>query len=61
MVTQHDVLRELAIHESESEAVMERKRLSLVIQGDDYPDVRLIQRESARFLSIYTGHFSYRY
>lgn len=54
VVTQHDVLRELAIHQSK-----ETKRLSLVIQGDYYPDdLPLSQRESARFLSISTGHFS---
>ncbi|CAN7127929.1 unnamed protein product [Brassica rapa subsp. narinosa] len=50
LVTQHDVLRELAIHESK-----ETKRLSLVIQGDYYPDDLLSsQTESARFLSIST-------
>ncbi|CAH8316021.1 unnamed protein product [Eruca vesicaria subsp. sativa] len=55
VVTQHDVLRELAIHQSESEPIMERKRLSLVIQEDNYPDdLSLSQRESARFLSIST-------
>ncbi|CAF2163581.1 unnamed protein product [Brassica rapa] len=52
LVTQHDILRELAIHESKSEAVLERKRLSLVIQGDDYPDLSLSKRESTRFLSV---------
>ncbi|KAL0657051.1 hypothetical protein Bca4012_077635 [Brassica carinata] len=56
LVTQHDVLRELAIHQSKQEAVLERKRHSLVIQGDNYPDDLLLsQRESVRFLSISTG------
>ncbi|CAF1985314.1 BnaC07g16470D [Brassica napus] len=55
LVTQHDVLRELAIHQSKQEAVLERKRHSLVIQGDNYPDDLLLsQRESVRFLSIST-------
>ncbi|KAH0868880.1 hypothetical protein HID58_075902 [Brassica napus] len=42
LVTQHDVLRELAIHQSKQEAVLERKRHSLVIQGDNYPDDLLL-------------------
>nr|VDD37453.1 unnamed protein product [Brassica oleracea] len=61
LVTQHDVLRELAIHQSKQEAVLERKRHSLVIQGDNYPDDLLLsQRESVRFLSISTGQLFYR-
>ncbi|KAG2316968.1 hypothetical protein Bca52824_020090 [Brassica carinata] len=52
LVTQHDVLRELAIHQSESEAILERKRLNLVIRGDNYPEWE--PSINARFLSIST-------
>ncbi|KAJ4878685.1 Disease resistance protein (NBS-LRR class) family [Raphanus sativus] len=38
LVTQHDILRELAIHQSESEAILERKRLNLEIREDTFPD-----------------------
>ncbi|XP_013611364.1 PREDICTED: probable disease resistance protein At5g66900 isoform X3 [Brassica oleracea var. oleracea] len=38
LVTQHDILRELAIRQSELEAILERKRLNLEIREDTFPD-----------------------
>ncbi|CAN7090118.1 unnamed protein product, partial [Brassica rapa subsp. narinosa] len=38
LVTQHDILRELAIRQSELEAILERKRLNLEIKEDTFPD-----------------------
>ncbi|CAH2043153.1 unnamed protein product [Thlaspi arvense] len=38
LVTQHDILRELAIHQSELKENLERKRLNLEIREDEFPD-----------------------
>ncbi|KAJ0236565.1 disease resistance protein [Hirschfeldia incana] len=38
LVTQHDILRELAIRQSELEPILERKRLNLEIREDTFPD-----------------------
>ncbi|CAF2089145.1 unnamed protein product [Brassica napus] len=38
LVTQHDILRELAIHQSGLETFFERKRLNLEIREDQFPD-----------------------
>ncbi|CAN8264116.1 unnamed protein product [Cochlearia groenlandica] len=57
LVTQHDVLRELAIYQSESEAIVERKRLNLEIRQDNFPDWCLNSRSpiiNASLLSIST-------
>ncbi|XP_010547507.1 PREDICTED: probable disease resistance protein At5g66900 [Tarenaya hassleriana] len=56
MVTQHDILRKLAIHNSELEEIPERKRLNLEIQDDTFPDwcLDLSQPFKARLLSICT-------
>ncbi|CAH2043151.1 unnamed protein product [Thlaspi arvense] len=59
LVTQHDLLRELAIHLSSKEKLKEKlesKRLNLEIQGDSFPDWCLNLREpiNVRFLSIST-------
>uniref|UniRef100_A0A1J3I632 Putative disease resistance protein n=1 Tax=Noccaea caerulescens TaxID=107243 RepID=A0A1J3I632_NOCCA len=56
LVTQHDILRELAIHQSESEAVLERKRLNLEVKEDKFPDwcLNLKQPVNAHLLSIST-------
>ncbi|CAA7056902.1 unnamed protein product [Microthlaspi erraticum] len=56
LVTQHDILRELAIHQSEPEAILERKRLNLEIKEDNFPEwcLDLNQPIKARLLSIST-------
>ncbi|XP_010444714.1 PREDICTED: probable disease resistance protein At5g66910 isoform X1 [Camelina sativa] len=56
LVTQHDILRELAIYQSELEPILERKKLNLEILEDNYPDwcVNLCQPINARLLSIFT-------
>ncbi|KAJ0234359.1 disease resistance protein [Hirschfeldia incana] len=58
LVTQHDILRELAIHQSGLEASFERKRLNLEIKDDQFPDWCLNQMEpiriNASLLSIST-------
>ncbi|CAH8339884.1 unnamed protein product [Eruca vesicaria subsp. sativa] len=38
LVTQHDILRELAIRQSELEPILERKRLNMEIRDDTFPD-----------------------
>ncbi|XP_024007632.1 probable disease resistance protein At5g66910 [Eutrema salsugineum] len=53
LVTQHDLLRELSIHKSELETILERKRLNLEIHEDDYP--LMDHPVKARLLSISTG------
>ena len=59
LVTQHDILRELAIHQSGLEAFLERKRLNLEIREAQFPDWCLNQMEpiiiNASLLSISTG------
>ncbi|CAN6851448.1 unnamed protein product [Brassica oleracea] len=58
LVTQHDILRELAIHQSGLEAFLEKKRLNLEIREDQFPDWCLNQMEpiiiNASLLSIST-------
>ncbi|KAF8112165.1 hypothetical protein N665_0066s0040 [Sinapis alba] len=58
LVTQHDILRELAIHQSGLEAFFERKRLNLEIRENQFPDWCLNQMEpiiiNASLLSIST-------
>lgn len=61
LVTQHDVLRELAICQTESEASLEKKRLNLEIREDTFPDWCLNPRHpnvNASLLSISTGNYS---
>ena len=59
LVTQHSILRELAISQSKSEEHHERERLNLEIREDTFPDwcLDLMQPISARLLSISTGNF----
>lgn len=56
-ITQHDLLRELAIHRCDEKPVEERRRLYVNIKGNDFPkwwfDQRL-QPVQARLLSIFT-------
>ncbi|CAN7079832.1 unnamed protein product [Brassica oleracea var. botrytis] len=56
LVTQHSILRELAISQSKSEEHHERERLNLEIREDTFPDwcLDLMQPISARLLSIST-------
>ncbi|KAF8051409.1 hypothetical protein N665_1733s0008 [Sinapis alba] len=56
LVTQHSILRDLAICQSKSEEHHERKRLNLEIREDTFPDWCLDLRQpiSARLLSIST-------
>ncbi|AED98277.1 disease resistance protein-like [Arabidopsis thaliana] len=54
LVTQHNILRELAIFQSELEPIMQRKKLNLEIREDNFPDECLNQPINARLLSIYT-------
>ncbi|KAG2327245.1 hypothetical protein Bca52824_009973 [Brassica carinata] len=58
-VTQHDILRELAIRQNKSEAVLERKRLTMEIREDRFPDWCLNPIHplvvNASLLSIFTG------
>ncbi|WZY79301.1 hypothetical protein YC2023_025685 [Brassica napus] len=56
LVTQHDVLRELAIHQSRLESILETKRLHLKIIKNIFPDwySNLRQPINARLLSIST-------
>ncbi|KAG2298153.1 hypothetical protein Bca4012_009358 [Brassica carinata] len=56
LVTQHSILRDLAICQSNSEEHQERKRLNLEIREDKFPDwcLDLMQPISARLLSIST-------
>ncbi|CAH8360899.1 unnamed protein product [Eruca vesicaria subsp. sativa] len=59
LVTQHSILRELAISQSKSEDHHERKRLNLEIREDTFPDwcLDLMQPINARLLSISTDDF----
>ncbi|MFS7919669.1 putative powdery mildew resistance protein, RPW8 [Helianthus anomalus] len=52
-VTQHDMMRELAIHLSEKESIEQRERLIINTDGQDLP--LLPQIVNARVLSITTG------
>ncbi|KFK28374.1 hypothetical protein AALP_AA8G507000 [Arabis alpina] len=56
LVTQHDVLRELAIRQSELKAILKRKRVNLEIRGDNFPDwcFDLKKPINARLMSIST-------
>ncbi|KAF2598994.1 hypothetical protein F2Q68_00012171 [Brassica cretica] len=58
LVTQHDVLRELAIHQSRLESVLETKRLKLEIIKNKFPELysNLRQPINARLLSIATDN-----
>ena len=60
LVTQHDVLRELAIHQSRLESILETKRFKLEIIKNKFPELylRLKQPINARLLSISTGNLS---
>ncbi|KAH7851392.1 hypothetical protein Vadar_010896 [Vaccinium darrowii] len=56
-VTQHDLLRELAIHQSRQELIEKRKRLIMEIDGNDFPRWWIEQRQHsvcARLMSIST-------
>ncbi|KAL0721645.1 hypothetical protein Bca4012_036244 [Brassica carinata] len=59
-VTQHDILRELAIRQNKSEAVLERKRLTMEIREDRFPDWCLNPIHplvvNASLLSIFTDN-----
>ena len=57
-ITQHDVLRDLAIHLSNQEPVLQRKRLIVDINGNNPPKWWTEQKQqliNARLLSISTG------
>ncbi|KFK28371.1 hypothetical protein AALP_AA8G506700 [Arabis alpina] len=56
LVTQHDILRELAICQSELNEKLERNRLNMDIREDQFPDwcLNLNQPINARLLSIST-------
>jgi hypothetical protein len=57
-VTQHDLLRELAIYETRQEDQGHRERLIINITGNDFPKwwrEQKYQRMNARLLSISTG------
>lgn len=60
LVTQHDILRELAINQNKSEAILERKRLTLEIKEDGFPDLCLNRIHpvvvNASLLSIFTDN-----
>ena len=61
-VTQHDMLRELAIHLSSQEAIELRKRLITEITGKGHPKDwvgMLKQPLTARLVSISTGMFGF--
>lgn len=61
-VTQHDMLRELAIHQSSQEAIELRKRLIAEILGKGQPKDwigMLNQPLAARLVSISTGMLSF--
>jgi hypothetical protein len=55
LVTQHDILRELAICQSEFKENLERKRLNLEILENTFPDWCL-NTINASLLSISTGN-----
>ena len=57
-VTQHDILRELAMHQSSQESVGQRLRLIINISGNNLPKWWTEQKQqliNARLLSISTG------
>lgn len=56
-VTQHDILRELAIYQTSVESIEKRKRLIIDMCGDDFPEwwTEQMCQFNARFLSISTG------
>ncbi|XP_075636183.1 putative disease resistance protein At5g66900 [Castanea sativa] len=59
-ITQHDVLRDLAIHLSNQEPVLQRKRLIVDISGNKLPKWWTEQKQqliNARLLSISTDEF----
>lgn len=59
-VTQHDLLRELAIYHAKFDPVDRRKRVNIEICGNDLPKwwrERKYQPMKARLLSISTGAF----
>ncbi|KAJ0770668.1 putative P-loop containing nucleoside triphosphate hydrolase [Helianthus annuus] len=61
-VTQHDLLRELAIHLSTQEPVAERKRFFIDVHRNEFPTWWLAQTEqpiNGRILSISTGFISF--
>ncbi|KAK9902926.1 hypothetical protein M0R45_001439 [Rubus argutus] len=61
-VTQHDILRELAIYQASMESIEQRKRLIIDMSGDNFPEwwtEQKCQPINARLLSISTdGDFS---
>lgn len=60
-ITQHDLLRELAIHLSDQEPEAKRKRLFMEIHKNDFPTWLIEQTKhpiNARVLSISTGFIS---
>jgi hypothetical protein len=58
-VLQHDLLRELAIHQSNQEPIEQRKRLIMNISGNNLPKWTEQKQQplGARLLSISTGQF----
>ena len=57
-VTQHDILRELAIYQASMESIEQRKRLIVDMSGDNFPEwwtEQKCQPINARLLSISTG------
>lgn len=57
-VRQHDLLRELAIHQNSQDPMQERKRLNINVRGNVFPRWLTAKDEqtfSARLLSITTG------
>lgn len=57
-VTQHDLLRDLAIDQSSKEPIRQRKRLIMELNGDELPKWWKENKEQpvcARLLSISTG------
>ena len=59
-VKQHNLLRDLAIHLSSRDSIIERKRLIVDISGNNIPEWWMEQKQqliNARLLSISTGWF----
>lgn len=56
-VTQHDILRDLAIYQTSVESIEKRKRVIIDMCGDDFPEwwTEQMCQFNARFLSISTG------
>ena len=57
-VTQHDILRELAMHQSSQDSIGQRSRLIINISGNNLPKWWTEQKQqliNARLLSISTG------